>query len=76
MGPGNDLVPIRPTAIIQSKVVPELQRPQCAGHMNEWGDGDYIDGLAQDSSNAIADALELLQCCAMPSIYTTTPYEY
>ena len=31
----------------------------------------YINGLAQDCSNSIANALELLQSCAEPSIYTT-----
>ena len=31
--------------------------------------GDYyVDGLAQDCSNSIADALELLQSCAKPSM--------
>ena len=30
---------------------------------------DYIDGLAQDCSNYIANALELLQSCTKPSIY-------
>ena len=29
---------------------------------------DHIDGLAQDCSNSIANALELLQFCAKPSI--------
>ena len=29
----------------------------------------YFDGLLQDCSNSIADALELLQSCAKPSIY-------
>ena len=28
----------------------------------------YIDGLAQDCSNSIANALELLQSCTKPSI--------
>ena len=28
----------------------------------------YIDGLVQDCSNSIADALELLQSCTKPSI--------
>ena len=28
----------------------------------------YSSGLVQDGSNSIADALELLQCCAKPSI--------
>ena len=32
----------------------------------------YIDGLAQDSSNSIAKALELLQTCAKPSICVTS----
>ena len=31
----------------------------------------YIDGLAQDCSNSIANALELLQSCVKPSICTT-----
>ena len=29
----------------------------------------YIDGLVQDSSNSIANALELLQFCTKPSLY-------
>ena len=29
----------------------------------------HIDGLVQACSNSIADALELLQSCAKPSIY-------
>ena len=29
----------------------------------------YIDGLVQDCSNSIANALELLQSCTKPSIY-------
>ena len=30
---------------------------------------DYINGLMQDYSNSIADALELLQSCTKPSIW-------
>ena len=30
----------------------------------------YIDGLVQDCSNSIALAMELLQSCTKPSIYT------
>ena len=30
----------------------------------------YIDGLVQDCSNSIANALELLQSCTKPSIYS------
>ena len=30
----------------------------------------YIDGLVQDCSNSIANALELLQSCTKLSIYT------
>ena len=30
----------------------------------------YIDGLVQDCSNSIANALELLQSCAKPSIFS------
>ena len=29
----------------------------------------YIDGLVQDCSNSIANALELLESCTKPSIY-------
>ena len=32
--------------------------------------GDNIDGLAQDCSNSIANAPELLQSCTKPSIST------
>ena len=32
----------------------------------------YIDGLVHDCSNAIANALELLQSCTKPSIYSVT----
>ena len=32
----------------------------------------HIDGLQQDCSNSIANALELLQCCTDPSIYEST----
>ena len=31
----------------------------------------HIDGLVQDCSNSIANALELLQSCAKPLIYDT-----
>ena len=31
----------------------------------------YFDGLVQDCSNSIANALELLQSCSKPSIYIT-----
>ena len=34
----------------------------------------YIDGLVQDCSNSIAYALELLQFCTKPSIYSTCMY--
>ena len=34
-----------------------------------WLDPFHIDGLMQDCSNSIANALELLQSCAKPSIY-------
>ena len=33
---------------------------------------DHIDGLAQDCSNSIANAMELLQSRAKPSIYRKT----
>ena len=32
---------------------------------------DYFDGLVQDCSNPIANALEFLQSCTKPSIYTS-----
>ena len=34
----------------------------------------YINGLVQDYSNPIANALELLQSCTKPSVYTTTRF--
>ena len=34
----------------------------------------YIDGLVQDCSNSIANALELLQSCNEPSIYIYESY--
>ena len=39
----------------------------------------YIDGLLQDCSNSIANAMELLQSCTKPSICGTRgrcPYSY
>ena len=33
----------------------------------------YIDGLVQDCSNSIANALELLQSCTKPSIWSHDP---
>ena len=33
-----------------------------------------IDGLVQDSSNFIANALKLLQSCTKPSIYSTNSH--
>ena len=32
----------------------------------------HIDGLVQDRSNSIANALELLQSCTKPSIWSAT----
>ena len=34
----------------------------------------YVDGLAQDCSNSSASALELLQSCTKPSIWSTCPF--
>ena len=34
-------------------------------------DIDFIDGLVQDCSNSSALAMELLQSCTKPSIFTT-----
>ena len=34
---------------------------------------EYSDGLMQDYSNSIANALELLQSCTKPSIGRETP---
>ena len=39
--------------------------------MNRCAGPIYIDGLVQDCSNFIANALELLQSCTKPSIYGT-----
>ena len=33
-----------------------------------WPVSEYMDGLVQDFSNSIANALELLQSCTKPSI--------
>ena len=44
---------------------------------NEFDKQCYMDGLVQDSSNSIANALELLQSCTKPShydIYTEHSY--
>ena len=42
-------------------------------HSNDWSEWqkchNYIDGLAQDCSNSIANALKLLQCCSKPSAW-------
>ena len=42
------------------------------GHFFWWYmklvNNEYIDGLVQDCSNSIANALELLQSCTKPSI--------
>ena len=47
-------------------------RAACASYTLVWNDSPtamiYIDGLAQDCSNSIANALELLQSCADTSI--------
>ena len=37
---------------------------------------EYIDGLVQDCSNSIADALELLQSCTKPSILSVMSPSY
>ena len=38
--------------------------------VSDWNSLIYIDGLVQDCSYSIANALELLHSCAKPSIYT------
>ena len=38
----------------------------------QFNPGLDIDGLVQDCSNSIANALELLQSCTKPSIYPIT----
>ena len=52
-------------------------RPLDPSHPNE---NIKLDGLVQDYSNSIANALELLQCCTKPSVtddlgFWTTEYE-
>ena len=37
---------------------------------------DYIDGLVQDCSNSIANALELLQSCTEPSLCSVLSVHY
>ena len=44
---------------------------QDTGYSTEITDLEYIDGLVQDRSNSIANALELLQSCTKSSIYKT-----
>ena len=39
------------------------RRPNATGH--------YLNGLVQDCSNSIANALELLQSCIKPSVWLT-----
>ena len=51
-------------------------RPLDPSHPNE---NIKLDGLVQDCSNSIANALELLQCCTKPSVtddlgFWTTEY--
>ena len=41
-------------------------------HHFSIGQASHIDGLAQDSSNSSALAMELLQSCVEPSIYRKT----
>ena len=41
-----------------------LRKHQCFMYQYTW----YIDGSVQDCSNSVANALELLQSCAKPSI--------
>ena len=36
---------------------------------------DHIDDLVQDCSNSIANALELLQSCSKPWLYTDTLFK-
>ena len=43
----------------------QIFNPICA--IGSFGD-EYIDGLVQDCSNSIANALELLQSCTNPSV--------
>ena len=42
------------------QLIPNIRMLRCKGY-------NQIDGLVQDCSNSIANALELLQSCAKPS---------
>ena len=44
--------------------------PVISAMMIEFRSHIYINGLVQDCSNTIANALELLQSCTKPSIYS------
>ena len=41
---------------------------------NELWVSDHMDGLVQDSSNCIVNALELLQSCTKPLIYAVSKH--
>ena len=48
----------------------ECRSPTNEAFLGNWATVPYIDCLVQDSSNSIAYALELLQSCTKPSIYS------
>ena len=50
------------------------QIPCCMQYHLYWNGPDCIDGLVQDCSNSIANALELLQCYIKPSVWYIETY--
>ena len=47
---------------------------QISAHVNQLWTYEHIDGLAQERINSIANALELLQYCTEPTIYSDMPF--
>ena len=68
IGSGNGLVPSG------NKPLPEPMLSRICHHMlslarNELTDQSYFDGLVQDCSISIADALQIMQSCTKPLVY-------
>ena len=56
------------TKIRRSEKDSTLDRPRSQNANIGWAWPFHVDGLVQDCSNSIANALELLQSCPKPSI--------
>ena len=46
---------------------------QISAHVNQLWTYEHIDGLAQERIDSIANALDLLQYCTEPTIYSDIP---